>query len=108
MVGIRLAEVVLGDIDVGGECGAAEGSEIDFHGDMSGELVMCGESGGGGDFLLVALAVVEAEGVAGVAGVNGNAEGSGGIEAAGEENDGGFGHEGSLTEASGIENANSE
>ncbi len=89
-VGIGLAEMVFGDGDVGGEGGASEGAQIDFHCDVPGDAIVFREGGGGGDFLLVALAVIEAERVAGVAGFDGDAEGCGGVESAGEEDDGIF------------------
>ena len=62
-----------------------------FRGDVFFDFVMCGEFCGGEEFLAVAaLAVVEGEGVAFVALVDGDAEDGGGIEAAGEEDDGVF------------------
>ncbi len=87
VAGIGLIEVVFGDGDVSGEGGTSEGAEVDFHGDMARELILFGEGVSGFNFLLVALAVVEAEGMADVALGDGDAESGGGIETAGEKDD---------------------
>ena len=52
---------------------------------------MAGDFGGGIEFVAMALAMVEDEGVAGVALVLGDGQDGGAVESAGEEDDGGFG-----------------
>lgn len=93
-VGHVVGGAVLGDVNVGCERAAAEGPQVDV-----GEAVMCvvelGELGGCGEFVAVALAVVEGEGMEGIeAGVVGDGEAGGRVEAAGEENERWSGHGG--------------
>ncbi len=83
---------VLGDIDVGGEGGAADGAEVDGDDAVVGRAEVAGDLFGGDELVAMALAVVEGEGVAGEAGLAGYGENGGAVEAAGEEDDGaGFG-----------------
>jgi hypothetical protein len=80
---------VFGDFEgVAGESGATDCAQVegdDFVGDGA-ELF--GDGGGGEEFVAVALAVVDGEGVDSKAVTLGAGEGDGGVEAAGKEEDG--------------------
>lgn len=84
---------VLGDAFVGGERGAAEVAEIQSDDAVIRRAQTGGDALSGAQFVAVALAVIEAEGVAGKAGAQGVSKAGCRIEAAREEADGGSFHE---------------
>ena len=72
---------MLGDVNFRGEGGAAEGTEIDV-GDAEGVgPEVGGDAFGGDEFLVVALAVIERQGVGFKAFLAGDGEAGGGLEA---------------------------
>lgn len=82
---------VFGDGDVVGEGGATEDAEIERERGVLERAEALGDIFGGGEFVAMALAVVDSEGAAGKAIAAGDGEGGGAVEAAGEKNDGGGG-----------------
>src|SRR5579883_1726565 len=78
-----------GDVDVGGEGGAAEGVEGDFGDDVALDADGAGDAAGGVELDAVALAVLEGERVAGVAVAAGEGEAGGGVQTAREQAHGG-------------------
>lgn len=79
---------ILGNIDVGGERGAADGTEVDGDDAVVDRAENARDLLGGDEFVAVALAVIEGEGVTCESGLARDGECGGTVQAAGEEDDG--------------------